>query len=147
MKLKLGWLGCAILVEDCAALHVNSWRLPLGEDAQEQLPVLPSHGCSRCYLDGKARRIKRIGGEIHLVAVVVAVAVSVRVRRIGSHGGFVGIREAVGIAVEARRLRGGALQGGGGLLRARGDTGGVERIGAGRRLLAVRNPIPVRSPD
>src|SRR5215207_5262619 len=93
-------------------------------------------------LDGEARRIKRIGAEVHLVAVVVTISVSVGAGGIGSDGGFVGIREAVDVAVEARRLRGDSLRTRGDLLRAHGGTGGVERIGAGRGLLSVRNPIP-----
>src|SRR5215213_5978232 len=98
-------------------------------------------------LDREARRIKRIGAEVHLVAVVVTVSVSVGAGGISSDSGFVGIREAVDVAVEARRLRGDSLRTGGGLLRAHWDTGGVERIGAGSRLLAVRKPIPVGVPE
>src|ERR687896_354742 len=97
--------------------------------------------------DGIAHRIKGTGAEIHLVAVVVPITVSIGVCGISPDGGFVGIRQPVGIAIKARRLSGGSLRTGDGVLHAPGGAGGADRIGAGRYLLSVREPIAVGVPD
>src|SRR5215203_1433608 len=60
--------------------HCTRWEQTHGtsispDDAGERLLLL-----SR-----EARRIKRIGAEVHLVAVVVAIAVTIRVIRIRAH--------------------------------------------------------------
>jgi hypothetical protein len=55
----------------------------------------------RSLPDREAGRIKRIGAQVHLVAVVIAIAVSIRGGGVRAESAFVGIREAVIVTIDA----------------------------------------------
>jgi hypothetical protein len=55
----------------------------------------------RSLPDGEAGGIKRIGAQVHLVAVVIAIAVGIRRGGVRAESGFVCVREAVIVGIDA----------------------------------------------
>src|SRR5215213_1311867 len=89
----------------------------------------PRHLRRPSLRDREARRVEGIGLQVDFVAVVVAIAVTIRAGRVRAHGGFVGVREAVSIAIATR-----------------GPGGSVVRDD-GSRLVRTEGIIPGRSRD
>ena len=75
-----------------------------------------------------AARIQRVGTEVDLVAVEIAVAIAVGQVGIGAEGGFVGVGQPVAIAVAAASRR---------------RTLCHQRVGARGNLRAVENAVRV----
>src|SRR5215216_4676883 len=70
-------------------------KLVMRQDATA--PSLPRHLRHR-----EARRVEGIGLQVDLVAVVVAITVTIRAGRVRPHGRLIRIREAVGVAIDTR---------------------------------------------
>src|SRR5215213_11403771 len=86
----------------CALLRSPTSVLgSLPEPVPGRHPVCAAIALLQTLPSGKTGGIEGIGAQVHLVAVVVAIAVTIWVGRVRAEGGFVGIREAVGVAVDA----------------------------------------------
>src|SRR5215213_4249178 len=70
----------------------------LPEPVPGRHPVRAAIALLQTLPSGKTRGIERISAQIHLVAVVVAIAVTIRVGRVRADGHLIRIREAVGVA-------------------------------------------------
>src|SRR5215207_1930670 len=90
---------------------------------------------SQALLSRETRRIKRIGAEVDLVAVVVAITIAIRVIRVSPKGGFIDVGKAVGIAIKARATGCGVC--------THRKARGIERVSAGSKLRPVADPVEV----